>query len=65
MVDTVIDIRAPLASATVNGGVFLDTANIGSGTGNYSSFLVLGDNDGTLAGFNSDDAGPPIPRTPI
>ncbi|MBO6868529.1 MAG: DUF11 domain-containing protein [Thalassococcus sp.] len=51
------DITDPGDSTTVDGVIFEDAANIGSGTGNYDTFLALNDNDGTIAGFNSDDSG--------
>ena len=52
-----IDITDPGGSTTVGGVIFEDAANVGSGTGNYDTFLALNDNDGTIAGFNSDDSG--------
>ncbi|MEE3361848.1 MAG: hypothetical protein VX248_18000, partial [Pseudomonadota bacterium] len=52
-----IDITDPGSSTTVGGVIFEDAANVGSGTGNYDTFLALNDNDGTIAGFNSDDSG--------
>ena len=51
------DITDPGDSTTVDGVIFEDAANVGSGTGNYDTFLALNDNDGTIAGFNSDDSG--------
>lgn len=54
-----IDLRAAGATATINGAIFADADNVGSGTGNYETFLAVKDNDGNLRGFNSDDA-PPI-----
>ena len=46
----------------INGVVFTDAANTGSGTGNYNTFLALQDNNdagSSEAGFNTDDT-PPI-----
>ena len=46
------------SQTTIGGAVFLDSANIGSGTGNYNTFLAVGDNDGNELGFNSGDTPP-------
>ncbi len=54
-----IDLRAATSEVTIDGAIFQDSANIGSGTGNYETFLAIGDNDGNERGFNSDDS-PPI-----
>ncbi len=53
-----IDLRAATSEVTINGAIFQDSANIGSGTGNYETFLAIGDNDGNERGFNSDNAPP-------
>ena len=52
---TEIDVTASGASEEASEGVtFVDSSNINSGTGNYNTFLALGDNDGIEEGFNSD-----------
>jgi uncharacterized repeat protein (TIGR01451 family) len=53
-----IDLRAAGSSVTINDAIFLDSANVGSGTGTYNTFLAIGDNDGNEEGFNSDDTPP-------
>ena len=57
-----IDLRASGATTTINGAIFRDADNVGSGTGGYETFLAVRDNDGNLAGFNSDDS-PPLETT--
>ncbi|CAN7345707.1 beta strand repeat-containing protein [Rhizobium sp. LjRoot254] len=56
MVD--INLTAAGASTTINGAIFVDSANVGSGTGNYNTILAISDNDGNETGFNSDDTQP-------
>lgn len=66
--DAVINLTAPGASHTINGSgedaIILDSVNIGSGTGNYNTFLAIGDNDGNEFGFNSNDTSPINPTNP-
>ena len=41
---------------TIIGGVtFTDAVRVGSGTGNYNTFLAISNNSGVESGFNSDD----------
>ena len=47
---------------TIGGVIYTDAVNVGSGTGNYNTFLAISDNDGDESGFNSDDT-PPIDTT--
>ena len=49
-----IDLTTANSSEDIGGAIFLDSANVGSGTGNYNTFLKLENNDGDVAGFNSD-----------
>ncbi|MGC1269079.1 MAG: DUF11 domain-containing protein [Croceibacterium sp.] len=49
-----IDLTAQGSTTTIDGVIFTDADNIGSGTGNYSPFLAIRDNDGNEAGFNTD-----------
>ena len=53
-----VDLTTAGSTTTIDGAIFQDSANIGSGTGNYETFLALGDNDGNEAAFNSDDTPP-------
>jgi hypothetical protein len=55
---TLINLTTAGASTTIDGAIFTDSANIGSGTGNYNTFLAIKDNDGNEVGFNTDDAPP-------
>src|SRR6187200_817180 len=57
-----IDITPSGSSTTVGTVIFTDAVNVGSGTGNYNTFLAISNNDGVESGFNSDDA-PPIDAT--
>ncbi|WP_210315727.1 SdrD B-like domain-containing protein, partial [Bradyrhizobium sp. cir1] len=62
---TEIDLTAAGSQTTIDGAIFLDSANIGSGTGNYNTFLALSptpSQSGNEQGFNSDDT-PPINST--
>uniref|UniRef100_UPI003A9A49B5 DUF7507 domain-containing protein n=1 Tax=Stappia sp. TaxID=1870903 RepID=UPI003A9A49B5 len=61
---TDISIEAPGSSADIDGVIFQDSANIGSGTGNYNTFLALKGNDGVVRGFNTDDSGGNDPSNP-
>src|SRR6188474_1595520 len=59
---TTINLTAAGSSTTIDGAVFLDSANIGSGTGNYNTFLAVSptpSQSGNEQGFNSDQT-PPI-----
>ena len=56
-----LDITTPGSSGVINGAIFTDAVNVGSGTGNYNTFLAIGDKvgaDDIAAGFNTID-GPP------
>ncbi|MDP2356982.1 MAG: SdrD B-like domain-containing protein, partial [Beijerinckiaceae bacterium] len=58
---TLIDLRTAGSSQTIDGAIFLDSANVGSGTGNYNTFLALSptpSQSGNEQGFNSDDTSP-------
>src|SRR5689334_6577597 len=51
--------------AIINGAIFTDAQNVGSGTGGYNTFLALRDEAGSedpqnvfQIGFNSDDTNP-------
>ncbi|MXO76098.1 hypothetical protein GRI40_12815 [Altererythrobacter aerius] len=53
------------SAAVINGAIFQDAANVGSGTGGYNTFLALDDRTGgevpqnySEAGFNSDEGNP-------
>jgi hypothetical protein len=60
-----IDLRAANSIYVDDEGViYQDSANIGSGTGGYNTFLALSGNDGNIAGFNSDDEGAVEPSNP-
>ncbi|WP_025031918.1 DUF7507 domain-containing protein [Bradyrhizobium sp. DOA9] len=62
---TEIDLTTAGSQTTIDGAIFLDSANIGSGTGNYNTFLALSptpSQSGNEQGFNSDDT-PPINST--
>ena len=54
-----IDISNAGDSTTVGNVIFTDAVNVGSGTGNYNTFLAISNNGGIESGFNSDDT-PPI-----
>ena len=59
---TIINLTAAGSSTTIDDAIFVDSANIGSGTGNYNTFLALSptpSQSGNEQGFNSDDT-PPI-----
>ena len=59
---TIINLTAPGSSTTIDDAIFVDSANIGSGTGNYNTFLALSptpSQSGNEQGFNSNDT-PPI-----
>src|SRR6185369_15643320 len=49
-------------SVTIGGVTFADAVTVGSGTGNYNTFLAISNNSGVESGFNSDDT-PPIDGT--
>ncbi len=49
-----IDLTSPGSTTTINGVIINRGAPIGSGTGNYSPFLGIRDNDGNENGFNTD-----------
>ncbi|HXC74773.1 MAG TPA: SdrD B-like domain-containing protein, partial [Sphingomicrobium sp.] len=57
-----VDITNAGDSTTIGGVIFTDAVNVGSGTGNYNTFLAISNNSGVEAGFNSDDT-PPIDNT--
>jgi len=57
-----VDITNAGDSTTIGGVIFTDAANVGSGTGNYNTFLAISNNSGVESGFNSDDT-PPIDNT--
>jgi uncharacterized repeat protein (TIGR01451 family) len=57
-----IDITTAGSSTTIGGVIFTDAVNVGSGTGNYNTFLAISNNSGVETGFNSDDT-PPIDGT--
>ena len=38
---TIINLTAPGSSTTIDDAIFVDSANIGSGTGNYNTFLAV------------------------
>ena len=63
---TIINLTAAGSSTTIDDAIFVDSANIGSGTGNYNTFLAdqapRPRNPGNEQGFNSDDT-PPIDPT--
>jgi len=62
---TIINLTAPGSSTTIDDAIFMDSANIGSGTGNYNTFLAVSptpSQSGNEQGFNSDDT-PPINST--
>lgn len=64
---TETDLRAAGSSTTIGGVIFRDSANIGSGTGGYNTFLALQDNNdagSSEAAFNSDDTSPIEPSNP-
>ena len=48
-----INLTANGATTTIGGVIFADVDNVGSGTGSYSPFLAVRDNDGDEAGFNT------------
>jgi hypothetical protein len=56
------DITTAGSSVTIGGVIFTDAVNVGSGTGNYNTFLAISNNSGVETGFNSDDT-PPIDNT--
>jgi hypothetical protein len=61
------DLRAAGSSTTIGGAIFQDSANIGSGTGGYNTFLAVQDNNdagSAEAAFNSDDDSPIEPSNP-
>ena len=67
MADTIIDLTEAESSVTIDGAIFQDSANIGSGTGNYNTFLALSptpSQSGNEQGFNSDDTAPKNPANP-
>ena len=49
-----IDLTNNESSVTIGGVIFENALNEGSGTGNYSTFLAIGGNSGTVSGFNTD-----------
>ncbi|WP_265527965.1 DUF7507 domain-containing protein, partial [Sphingomicrobium marinum] len=56
-----LDITAGGESGTINGAVFTDAVNVGSGTGNYNTFLAIQDNNDPgdwERGFNTIDSPP-------
>ncbi|MBR1279238.1 SdrD B-like domain-containing protein [Bradyrhizobium sp. AUGA SZCCT0283] len=58
---TIIDLKAAGSSTTIDGAIFQDSANVGSGTGNYNTFLAISptpSQSGNEQGFNSDDTTP-------
>ena len=57
-----VDITNAGDSTTIDGVIFTDAVNVGSGTGNYNTFLAISNNSGVESGFNSDDK-PPIDNT--
>ena len=60
------DITGATASVTIDDVIFTRAGNLGSGTGNYNTFLAISptasQHDGFEAGFNSDDT-PPLDST--
>jgi hypothetical protein len=67
-----VNLTTALSSAVINGAIFQDAANLGSGTGGYNTFLALGDNSSNGAnaevpqnffelGFNAGRNGGPDP----
>ena len=59
---TNIDLRTAGSQVAIDGAKLIDTANVGSGTGNYNTFLSIqdtNDDDSGERGFNSD-ATPPV-----
>jgi len=38
---TIINLTAAGSSTTIDDAIFVDSANIGSGTGNYNTFLAV------------------------
>ena len=59
---TNIDLSTAGSQAAIDGAKLIDTANVGSGTGNYNTFLSIQDTNGDDSGergFNSD-ATPPV-----
>jgi uncharacterized repeat protein (TIGR01451 family) len=57
-----VDITGAGDFTVINGAIFEDAVRVGSGTGNYNTFLAISNNSGVESGFNSDDT-PPIDST--
>src|SRR5262245_62633662 len=57
-----VNITHALDFTVIGGVIFEDAARVGSGTGNYNTFLAISNNSGIESGFNSDDT-PPIDAT--
>ena len=58
---TIINLTAAGSSTTIDDAIFVDSANIGSGTGNYNTFFAILNPAlaiGNEQGFNSDDTAP-------
>lgn len=60
-----VNLTTALSKAEINGAIFQDAANAGSGTGGYNTFLAIKDQTGGEVpqdfyeqGFNSNDKNP-------